>query len=205
MFFLIRLIITIAMLISIGLVGKKLKVRKNRLQYVLTVVIGIVVITLLSVVPLENLFVDFKSPQAAYEYTSWGDPDIELIVEGHNCDFVVERQDATYVYGIVPKTEKGWQIGIGSNTNTIMEYSDGSVLATIFQYNDTEDFFITIFYADGGAYEVRDSCNSTFYSLERTDTVLEKEYITYFAHITNYSQDYSIKINETHIDLPRQQ
>ena len=72
-----------------------------------------ILVTVLAFLPIENSFVTFDSPKAAYEYFNSGKSNIELVVKGDNCDFIIDRKKDSDTYLIVPKTANGWKIGIG--------------------------------------------------------------------------------------------
>lgn len=86
-------------------------------------------IVMLTFLPFENLFVTFYSPKAAYEYFYLVKSNIELIVNGDDCNFIITHKNDSDTYLIIPKTADGWKIGIGSNTKRIIQkLSNGIVL-----------------------------------------------------------------------------
>lgn len=87
-----------------------------------------ITVSLLYLIPFENAFITFSSPEKAFHYTnSW---DIDNIVSGTETSFVIASKNNVNTYKIVPKTQKGWKIS--------------STLATkdMFQYFATEYLFI---------------------------------------------------------------
>ena len=146
--------------------------------------------------PVENLFITFDSPEAAYEYYNWGGSNVELIIEGNSCDFVVDRQSEFDTYLIIPKTTDGWKIGIGSNTRRIAQKISDGIVLYIFQYKNTNDYFITIMDTNGGESKISDDYNTEFYALEKNNPVLKNTFITYYAHVPDFNSQYSVTVND---------
>ena len=201
MFNIIRFIIGCVFLgCSITLI-KKSKVIRKRILYIVFAGISVALMVVLAFLPFENLFMNFNSPKAAYEYYKLGKSNIELVVEGNECDFVIDHQKDSDTCLIIPKTEEGWKIGLGSDTKRIVQkFSDG-VSVYVFQYKNTSDYFITVFDTNGGEAIVSDDYNSKFYSLERDNDFLGKTFVTYYAHIPNFNSQYSITVNGNKIVL----
>ena len=151
--------------------------------------------------PFENLFITFDSPKAAYEYFNSGESNIALIVEGEDCDFVIDRENDNDTYLIIPKTSDGWKIGIGSKTRRIAQKLSGGIIVYVYQYKNTNDYFLKIFDTNGGESTITDEYNTEFFSLERYDDSLDKKFVTYYAHITEFNTQYSVIVNGNKIVL----
>lgn len=170
-------------------------------MYVVFTLITIALITISALVPVENLFITFDSPQSAYNYINFGESDIELVIEGENCDFVVDRKNDTDTYTFIPKTETGWKIGTGINTKKVLQAFYDEILLNVYQYKDTDDFFVTIFNIDGGYLEITDCYNSEILSLEKENAYLEKTYVTYYTHLTEINPQYYMTIDGDKVSL----
>ena len=107
MFNMIRFIISCAFFGISIIVIKKSKTLRKRLWYVVSASISAMLITVLAFLPFENLFITFQSPKVAYEYFNFGQSNIELVIPGNACDFVVDCQNDSNTYLIIPKTENG--------------------------------------------------------------------------------------------------
>lgn len=195
MFNIIRLIIGFVFLGCSITVIKKSKVIRKRMLYVIFTSISVALIAVLSFLPFENLFITFNSPKAAYEYFSFGKSNIELVVEGNNCDFVIDRKNHSDTYLIIPKTADGWKIGVGLNTKRIVQKLSNGITVYVYQYKNTSDYFITILDTNGGESTVLDDYDTKFYSLERNNDSLGKTFVTYYAHISNFNPQYSVIVN----------
>lgn len=67
-----------------------------------------ITVGLLYLIPFENAFITFSTPEKAFHYTnSWN---IDDIVSGTETSFVIASKNNVNTYKIVPKTQKGWKI-----------------------------------------------------------------------------------------------
>lgn len=204
MYNVIRLIIGCIFLVCSITTISKSKANRKHMLYIVFTGLSVLLIVVLIFLPFENLFMTFDSPKAAYEYCNSGKSNIELIVEGDDCDFIVDRKNDSDTYLIIPKTADGWKIGIGSNTRRIVqELSDGIVIY-VYQYKNTSEYFITILDTNGGKSTISDEYGTKFLSLERKNDSLGKTFVTYYAHITDLKPQYSVIVNDNKIALGNQ-
>ena len=196
MFSFVRIIIGgIFFAIALAVIKRSKASRKNML-YVLFAFITAGLITVLSFCPFENLFMDFDSPKAAYEYYTFGKSNIVLMVEGNECDLVVNRKDiASYEHLMIPKSTNGWKIGIGTNVKSEYKKTANGIIVCVYRYNNTNDYFISVYDPQGGETEITDAFNTEFQKVEDTVIELGKTFITYYAHITDYNDQYGSIVN----------
>lgn len=204
MYNIIRLIIGCIFLVCSITTIKKSKVIRKHILYIVFISLSVLLIAVLAFLPFENLFVTFDSPKAAYEYFNLGKSNIELIVGGDDCDFIIDHKNDSDTYLIIPKTADGWKIGIGSNTKRIVQKLSNGIVLYVYQYKNTSDYFITILDTNGGESTVSDEYNTKFFSLERNNDSLGKTFVTYYAHITNLNPQYSVIVNNKKIVLENQ-
>lgn len=170
-------------------------------MHIVSICVSLVLIVLLSHISFENLFITFDSPEDAYEYVNIGDSNIELVIEGDNCDFVIDSKKESNKYLIIPKSKNGWKIGIGADTKRIVQKAQKSIVIYVYQYKNTKDYFITVFDTNGGSLDISDNCNSQFYSISKEDDRLGEMVTVYFAHIPNYDSLYNVQVNGTKIEF----
>ncbi|MBE6728395.1 MAG: hypothetical protein E7562_07095 [Ruminococcaceae bacterium] len=204
MYNIIRLIISCIFLVCSIIAIKNSKVIRKHILYIVFTSLSGILFVVLAFLPFENLFVTFDSPKAAYEYFNLGKSNIELIVEGNDSDLIINRKNGSDTYLIIPKTADGWKIGIGSNTKRVVQKVSNGIVLYVYQYKDTSDYFITILDTNGGESTVSDEYNTKFFSLERYNDSLEKNFVTYYAHITNLNPQYSVIVNDNKIVLGNQ-
>ena len=201
MYSLIRLFMGCIVCYCVILVYKKSKVHHKYKPYIVSVVITVMFITILAFIPFENLFITFNSPEKVFNYYNGSKSDVKLVVNGKDSDLVIGDNNNTDVYLIVPKTASGWKIGIGMNTKRVSQKIHNGITIYIYQYKNTDDYFVTILDTNGGESQIIDSCNSKFSSLAKNNNLLGKTFVTYYASIRDFTQQYWISINGEEITL----
>ena len=160
---------------------------------------------ILDLLPIENLFLSFDSPEAAYSYT-YSIPTL-VTVDGEESTLVVGINGQTETSLIVPKkSDTVWKIGRGIDTK-ITHYgiknrmSANHVSATIYRYKNTKDYYIKLFLLMPGDAVVSDSRNTEFLKTERFIEAIGESYFTYYAYVKNLSAPYSVQVNGEDICL----
>lgn len=185
---------------SIRLVKRSHQIKKKTINAFFAL-ISVFFLILFNIFPLENYFLTFASIKEAYEFVHFGKSNIEIVVEGNCSDFVVDRKKDSDIYLIIPKTENGWKTGLGINTKRIFHKASHGKIVYVYQYKNTNDFFVTVLDSNGGMSDITDSYNSVFCSLEKTNDLLGETFVTYFTHITEFNEQYFIVINGEKIEM----
>ncbi len=201
MFIISRVIIGFIFFACMIILIKKLKFEHKLKGYVFSVILSVILITVIAFLPFENFFITFDSPQSVYNYMNFGKSNVKLVINGKNSDFVINDKINSYSYLIVPKYKDGWKIGLGADTKMIMQKIYDDIIINVFQYKNTNDYFIVLLNTNGGPINLKDSNNSKFYSLEKTNNQLNKVFITYFLNISNFDSKYWLSINDKKICL----
>ncbi len=194
MFGLIRVLIGVIFFIIYLLIAKITKLNLKKRHYILSVFASIVLITVLAFVPFENLFVTFSSPKAVFNYMNFGKSEIKLIVTGNKTAFVIGGENTNKLL-IVPKTENGWKIGTGYKTQKAYSKITDDLIIDVYQYQNTDDYYIAVYKINGGQFDITDSNDSVFYPLGNTS------FYTYYAYIPKYNSHYWILVNGEKIVL----
>lgn len=164
----------------------KYQKRFNKKNLCIAMFIVIVFSTLLYMIPLENLFFTFETPEKAFNYINF--EEVAAIVDGKDSTMVIgEKGERDYVSLIIPKSLEGWKLGRGIDTKLKEQSVYNGMAINIYQYNKSDDYFIAVFNLKGGNLEIKDSCDSFFVSIGDDETV-------YFANIVQY-EGYWININ----------
>ena len=199
MFGLIRMIFWIAVFgISIAVLSKYGSLDKKRNRLFL-----FIIITLLwtgsGLVPIENLFMSFSTPEKSYSYVNG--EEVKLVVYGQESALVI-GEESEFVYLVVPKGEKGWKIGRGLDLKFITtQYFDG-VIVSVYQYKNTDEFYVEVMDIDGKECKVTDNQNSSFEILE-IDVNGNKQY-HYYAYVCGLNENYVLDVNNEKIILNNQ-
>lgn len=195
MYGLIRLIISCIIFAFFFLVTRKNGVRYKRTKRIIAVVVAVVLVTILCFFPFENLFITFNSPESVYEYVNGMDSDVETVIEGKNSDLVLGNKGDSHILFVVPKDINGWKIGVGSDVKIIDQTIYNDYVIYVYEYKNQNDFYITVLNTNSGYLEVTDSCNSLFVPIEKANDALGEFYITYYANISNFNNEYWIKVD----------
>ena len=198
MFGLIRIILGGLLWLSAIFLIRKTDTVNKKSHYIFTAVIVIFFTTLLAFFPFENALITFKSPEEAYKYYNIGVGNVELVASGKSSDLVVGEKDDTDVYLIIPRVEGGWKIGLGIDTNKILRKTKGTTELFVYQYKDTDDYYIVVFDYMKENLDIIDSHNSQFRSITKRQNQNSVTRI-YFSSVDGLD-DYWIIVNDKKIE-----
>lgn len=192
MFGTIRIILcSILLMICILLLKKKRKLKKKNV--IIAIAVIVLLCTLSGIVPVENYFFTFSTPEKAFNYMYSEKP--VLVIDGKETSLVVGREATDdYIYLVLPKCSKGWKLGRGIDTKLKEQILNEEMVIALYQYKETEDCYITILDISGKEADIFDSCNSTFVAFDGGGENMNAT--LYFSHVSNYDGNYWIKIND---------
>ncbi len=178
------------------------KTKKQRITLAIIAAIAAVIIS--SLIPVENAFMTFSSPEDACKYVYFDSNKIELTVDGNESSLAVLRRGNTYNYIIVPKSDDGWKLdsgmatGLNSKTRlvNVIRPSD-EYTVEILRYADTSEYYIGVTGHYSSISAISDSLGSDFYHLVSDSGA----YHTYYAYINGYGEDYELTLNGEAYDL----
>ena len=104
MFFLIRLIILIVVIIPIFIFVKTKKTINKKKWYIISGVLAVIIMASV-IFPVESLIVKFSTPETAFKYVM-GNNNIVQVVDGEQSSFVIGEKQDTYIYLILPKSQR---------------------------------------------------------------------------------------------------
>ena len=194
-----RFLFWILLLVIFLLLIKKLHINHRFRWTAITFIITLVLTTIVYLFPIENAFMTFSSPQSAYRYNHFGY--VNLVINGKQTDFVVASNGDTDLYSIVPKTKEGWKIGMGSDTRIISQTITDGIVIYVYQYKNSDDYYIIISNTNEGPLKISDSCDSKFISSNKTSSAVNKDYYTYYAYINNFNAMYEVIINDKVVEI----
>lgn len=159
-----------------------------------------ITVSLLYLIPFENAFITFSTPEKAFHYTnSW---DIDTIVSGTETSFVIASKNNVNTYKIVPKTQKGWKISSALATKDMFQYFYNGISIHIYRYKNSSDYYIALFDTDGGQINITDNRGSNFISVIQNQSADIEPVYHYYACINNMDSEYVITLNGEDIKLP---
>lgn len=195
----VSLIISTIVFIVLSIIFNKsdfFKIKNKSIQ--LSLVISIILTVILSFIPFENAFMSFSSPQKAFSY--YNDGEIKTILDGENSTMIIANDNNADQIDILPKTKEKdkWKIGNNFDINTSTKLISKNVIIYIYNYNKTNDYYVTISIMDKNIKEISDNCNSEFHIVDKNKSPI---YYFYAAYIKDYNDDYSIFINSKEIKI----
>lgn len=194
-----RFLFWILLLVIFLLLIKKLHINHKFRWTAITFMITLVLTTIVYLFPIENAFMTFSSPQSAYRYNHFGY--VNLVINGKQTDFVVASNGDTDLYTIVPKTKEGWKIGMGSDTRIISQIITDGIVVYVYQYKNSDDYYIIISNTNEGPIKISDSRGSKFISSNKTSSAVNKDYYTYYAYINNFNDMYEVIIDDKVVEI----
>jgi len=199
MYYIIRFLIVTAILGGIlPLLLRKIRVRHKGTLLVTCVLSMWILFLALFFIPFENCFVTFSSPQKAYDYYDFGRSDADLVVEGRDCDLVVDQKEEMTNHKMIPKTQKGWKIGAGFTMKSKDPIMLDPVVIRVYEYKKTKDCFIRITDRHGEIFQISDPYGTRFSSLKKQG----EQYATYYGHIPSDIPAYSLTVNGQEVTIP---
>lgn len=199
LFEIIRVIFGVILFIVCYSIIKASKIQYKRRSYLISLICAILIIVFSNLLPIENAFITFSTPESAFSYVNTGN--IKLVIDGSQTDFVVAEKGDAKIYSIIPKTENGWKLGMGKDTKKINQKSFDGIVIYVYQYKNTNDYYITVLNTNGGMLELSDNYNSTFYHLDQVNKELNETFYTYYAYIEALNEQYALSINGNKIIL----
>lgn len=161
----------------------------------ISAIFSLLVILVLSIVPVENKIIIFDSPEKVFYYTCVGE--IEDIIYGDQSCMVIYSTQNSYSYKIIPRTEKGYQIGnVFSNRRVYRGLNQGNS-ADILQLQGTDDYYLwATFLSLNSDITVSDSIHSSFQYIENRGNM--NAFVTY-GFIDDLPDHYSLYLDDKEI------
>ena len=188
-------VVALALVALIGWRTGKIKKRKGKGKLVAAF---LVVWMLLSAVenffPIENLFLTFHSPEAAYRFQSSGVTDIQVI-EGEQSAFVwgTDKDDAI-AFRIIPKTDKGWKCSGVFDVDFPTFYPDSGIEVNIFRHKRSGDCYAMVENMRKKNSVITDERGSQFQPEDGAEDMYY-EYYEAYAYIGKPSGTYTLTID----------
>ena len=153
---------------------------------------------LFCIIPIENAFVTFSTPEKAYSYSESGIT--RLAINGEKTVFIVGESGDKDVYIIMPKSRDGYKLGFKFFQKTLL-YNYNSAIVNIYQYKEMGDYYISVTDISGENFEITDNHNSEFYCLEKDQSYSNKTIYSYYAYIGDFDEQYTVIVNGQEIQF----
>ena len=186
----IRIMIFFIIFIVLFVKIRRTKIVKKKLVTVLLLLFCVVFCSVSYFVPVENLFVNFKSPQDVFKYSCNGE--IEDVVYGNNSCLIFSAD----THNIIPKTKTGYKIPIAFSMKTVGHKIDETGSFNVYHVPDTDDYYIwgtTI--SIGSNIVVADGNNSQLKIRLTPNDGTDYYTVLVYGLIDNFTDEYYLLIN----------
>ncbi len=172
------------------------KVELNKVKRTVLLVLTVLVCAISAFVPVENLFVDFSSPEAVYKYRNLQQPETFTVVYGEESAMVIAQNDeSSYNVRYAPKSEDGWKIGNAFNVKSVYYESYDDFSIDVKNYGKTTDYYIEVKVIGKQIEKITDSENSEFIVVGKSENDSESEVVLYYTAVQSFNNQYWIEIN----------
>lgn len=190
MYGLVRMVLGISVFLVVFFLVRRTSILRKRMICAITATAVLLAVVLSIFIPFENLLFTFSSPESAYRYYHSDVRDIEMVVTGESCDLVIGNQNQKDVLMILPKDDKGWKLASAMDTKLIAHTVSNGTAISVYEFKNSDDYFVTVLSLPGDVHEISDSLGSMF--AYRDGTVSG-----YYANIHGWCHDYTLTINDT--------
>lgn len=169
--------------------SKRIK-NKRRSIVISLILICICVPLILYTIPFEDAFLSFSSPVVAYGYCNTGSA--MIVVDGEQSSMVVSVEGNNSTSNrIFPKEGNEWKLGSLLAQGRIYNKNFGEYSLSVYQYRETNDYYIFVEDYTGTTTEISDSENSSFQTLP----IIFAGCCYSYTCIQNFNENYALSIN----------
>lgn len=131
-------VIACLLILLISILGiLKSKIHKKKLWISLAVAVSFIIASASYLVPIENLFLTFDTPEDAYFYTHPNE-EVNDVIEGENSSMLVCEN----TYGFISNTENGYKILSAIQAKSIVKTAGKNGFVQVYHVNGTNDFYL---------------------------------------------------------------
>lgn len=142
MFTIIRIILLVIVSVCSVWIIKKSKCKFKKVFSTLTVVFCIILVSISSMFPVENLFLSYQSPEKVFNYVESGQ--IYKIIDGRESSLVIYYTgNSTYGFYIIPKTSDGYKIPNYFTQKKVSHKFDEQGAFDVYNVQGTQDYYVT--------------------------------------------------------------
>lgn len=147
----------------------------------------IIVFLIIVIMPFENLFLKFNTPETAFKYTT-NNCDIIKVVKSNQTALIIYLEKSSTYATIFSKSGGKWKAPFWPDKQSILRLENGEIVL-VTKEPKSNNFYIMIT-TSSDVKLVSDNQNSNF------EIFLENDYWThYVAYVSDYEGDYIININ----------
>lgn len=195
LFDIIRFVLLLTASVFVILKIRKSKIVRKKLVSFSIIALCFVLIALTEVFPVENIFIDFKSPEKVFYYTDTGEIN-DVLYGKESCVIIYSDRNTTCSHCIIPKTENGYKIPGYFSVKRISHKFDRNGNFDVYNVSGTDDYYVigTII-SNESDQVIADSRGAPVENIAvRMGDTQTKTVITY-SYVENFTNDYYLVIN----------
>ena len=195
----IRFLVFGAIFVALLVLVRKSKWVHKKWMTILSAILVLVLWSVSTMFPPENLFLTFPTARSAYYYMNMDH--ITDVLEGDESCLILSIKGSTTGMEFLPKKSSGYQLSNLTTERRIGSYypstKSGGCFITIYQINHTDDYYILGDWRTekNNKFELSDNQNSEFlfYSTEIPDGTIS---YSFYMSFNNLTEDYELYLNE---------
>lgn len=141
MFNRIRIVVFFLALGITYLITKRSKIQHKKRVFCFAVILYIVFLSLVSMFPLENLFINFKTLEQAFHYMETGKA-YDVVYGDSSCMVAYTKSDSEYGYLIIPKHNDTYKLPRQFSSKEILYQVSQDGYFEIVQFEDSSDYYL---------------------------------------------------------------
>lgn len=155
-------------------------------------IVSSILISISTIFPFENLFIEFSSPDDVFKYKYNSGEIVNYIYGNNSCMLVFKQNNSTYNSCIIPKNNNG-NYKIPSNwTFENSALAIGENFSYLSKVNNTNDCYISGKYVDNdnSTIDISDNYKSRFLTYSDYNEIRNQYNVSYFAIIESTDSYY---------------
>lgn len=201
-YLLIRITICIILFFIVLILLRKRRIIKKGYSLIFVVLSFVTITTLTYFIPIENLFINFSTPQEVFKYSTIGN--LQKVIFGENSAMIMYSSgtgnDNSLQY--IPRDNEGWKIGTSYSHSQVAVASNKDYYINIENIRDTDDFYVVIHESFAkNRKEIKDNQNSQFGYREVKNVRTDTYHYIYYAYVKNIDNNYTISIQGKDIPI----
>lgn len=140
-FYILRIIILVLILVVLFMFFRKVAKCGTKSSVILGVIFSLVITTGISIFPVENIVIDFSSPESAFKYSCSGEIE-EIIYGSDSCLVVYSDSQGTFKDCVFLKSGANYKLPTYFSLSKIAHVFTQNGLFNTYQVNGTSDYYV---------------------------------------------------------------
>ena len=189
LFIIPRIVIWLVASVIVVLIIRATNIVRKGLVGFLSVALCLIIVSASAVYPVENLFVDFKSPESVFNYTNFGEVN-DIVYGKESCMVIYTDRNSSGGHYIIPRSEKGYKIPSFFASKKVSNKFDKDGNFDVYNVSGTNDYYVVgIILSDTVEPEIIDSENRPvkYITIDMGDT--ETKTVVIYSYVENFNND----------------